>query len=158
MRKKLILFMLVIVMILGGTLLSSCTSPSYPMETGDEYRLTEERFDSYFQTAYGAEDLERHELYITPDKVEFQVFFREMPSESVLESLRQFLIKKMIFRAHSAYDGSQPYEAFLMERLKDETLKDVPLADEYIFVVCVKDKPVLVERYDDQLKREIIVQ
>lgn len=153
MRKKLILFMLVIVMILGG-----CTSPSYPMETGDEYRLTEERFDSYFQTAYGAEDLERHELYITPDKVEFQVFFREMPSESVLESLRQFLIKKMIFRAHSAYDGSQPYEAFLMERLKDETLKDVPLADEYIFVVCVKDKPVLVERYDDQLKREIIVQ
>lgn len=155
MRKKLILFMLVIVMIL---VLSSCTSPSYPMETGDEYRLTEERFDSYFQTAYGAEDLERHELYITPDKVEFQVFFREMPSESVLESLRQFLIKKMIFRAHSAYDGSQPYEAFLMERLKDETLKDVPLADEYIFVVCVKDKPVLVERYDDQLKREIIVQ
>lgn len=153
MRKKLILFMLVIVMILA-----SCTSPSYPMETGDEYRLTEERFDSYFQTAYGAEDLERHELYITPDKVEFQVFFREMPSESVLESLRQFLIKKMIFRAHSAYDGSQPYEAFLMERLKDETLKDVPLADEYIFVVCVKDKPVLVERYDDQLKREIIVQ
>lgn len=80
-----------------------------------------------------------------------------MPSESVLESLRQFLIQKMVFRAHSIYDSSLPYESFLLNRLRDDRLKDQPLAEKYLFVVCVHDKPVLVESYDNQLNRERLI-